>query len=158
MLERAGWKVLRVPYRSWRENPETQLQRILDELKSDSEAADDAPEAKPAAAFPQTVYVDKFEDAVIKALRAGKRSRDDVFKAARELLGYSRLGPQVRVALADALDRLDLRKIVRIEENEVFFFDDGARGGTYVAKNLAPSPVARPKRRRYRRYRSYRRY
>ena len=109
----------------------------LDELKSDSEAADDAPEAKPAAVFPHTVYVDKFEDAVIKALRAGKRSRDDVFKAARELLGYSRLGPQVRVALADALERLDLRKIVRIEENEVFFFDGAARGGTYVAKNRA---------------------
>jgi hypothetical protein len=79
-----------------------------------------------------------------------------VFKAAYELLGYSRLGPQIRVALVDALDRLDLRKIVRIEEDEAFFFDDGARGGTYVTKNVASPPVVRPKRRRYRRYRTYR--
>ena len=38
ILERAGWKVIRIPYRSWRENPEAQLQRILSEF-SNSESS-----------------------------------------------------------------------------------------------------------------------
>ncbi len=156
VLERAGWRVLRVPYRSWRENPEIQLGRILDELRNEpTEAA--TPPTQLAAAT-QTLSIDKFEDALIKALKSGKRSREDAFKAARVGLGYSRLGQQIRASFMDALDRLERRKIVRIEEDEAFFKDDAARDAIYEVKNAAPSPHARPRKLAYRRHSRYRRY
>ena len=156
VLERAGWKVVRIPYRSWRENPEMQMGRILDEIKNDSGEVADAPQVQPAAT--QTLQIDKFEDALIKALKVGKRSREDIFKIGRELLGYSRLGQQVRTDLSDALERLDRRKIVKLEEDEAFFSDDAARNAVYEVRNEAPSHFARKRRTRYRNYRRYRRY
>jgi very-short-patch-repair endonuclease len=157
VLERAGWKVLRIPYRSWREDPEMQLGRILDELRNEPPESAEPPQAEPAAPT-QTLYIDKFEDALIKALRSGMRSREETFKAARLGLGYSRLGQQIRTALSDALDRLERRKIIRVEEEEAFFRDDEARDASYEIRNAAPSSYVRPRQRRHRRYSRYRRH
>jgi hypothetical protein len=157
VLERAGWRVLRIPYRSWREDPEMQLRRVLDELRNDPTALDEASQPQPTEAA-QTLYVDKFEDALIKALKLGVRSREGTFKLAREFLGYSRLGQQVRISLSDALDRLERRKIVRVEEDEAFFSDDPARNAQYEVKNVAPSPYSQRKRTIHRRRHRYRRY
>ena len=83
VLERAGWRVLRIQYRSWREDPEMQLRRVLDELRNDPTALDEASQPQPTEAA-QTLYVDKFEDALIKALKLGVRSREGTLKLARE--------------------------------------------------------------------------
>lgn len=157
VLERAGWRVLRIPYRSWRENPEMQIHRILQELEPAPPVQDEVPDAKSVGSS-SNVAVDKFEDAIIKALRAGKRSRDEVLRTAREFLGYSRLGPQIRNALGSAADRLNMRKIVQIEEDELFFSNEDARRSKYIATNVAPLLPTNSKRKTYRRYRRYRRY
>jgi very-short-patch-repair endonuclease/KaiC/GvpD/RAD55 family RecA-like ATPase len=156
VLERAGWKVLRIPYRSWREDAEMQLERILNELRKDPTEASQPPEEPPAASA-QTLYIDKFENALLKALRSGNRSRETAFKVARAELGYSRLGQQIRIALTDAADRLERRKIIKVEEDEAFFRDDATRDALYEVKNPAPSLYSRPKQ-RYRRRTSFRRY
>ena len=156
VLERAGWNVVRIPYRSWREDPEKQLNRILDELRNDL-SSEDVPPSQPATTA-QTLHIDKFEDAVIKALKSGKRSNEEAFRFARELLGYSRLGQQVRASLSDAVGRLERRQIIRVEEEESFFKDDKARDALYEVKNTAPSPYGRPRRRTYRRHSRYRKY
>jgi very-short-patch-repair endonuclease/KaiC/GvpD/RAD55 family RecA-like ATPase len=151
VLERAGWSVVRIPYRSWREDSETQLSRVLDELRNDRAESTEAPPTQAAVA--QKFDIDKFEDALIKAFRSGRRSREDAFKVARESLGFARLGQQVRASLSGALDRLERRKIIRIEEDEAFFRDDAASNAQYEIKNLAPSPYTQRKRNTYRRYR-----
>jgi very-short-patch-repair endonuclease len=156
VLERAGWRVLRIPYRSWREDPEIQLARIIAELRTEPTESTEPPQAQATAA--QTLFIDKFEDALIKALRSGQRSREEAFKIARVGLGYSRLGQQIRTSLSDALDRLERRKIIRVEEDEAFFKDNEARDASYEVRNAAPTHRSEPKQRRYRRHGRYRRY
>ena len=154
VLERAGWEVVRIPYRSWRENPELQLQRIIDQLRSDAELGKVPSPAPPAPTVidVEPTAVDRFENAIIHALKSGSRSRNDTFRSAREMLGHSRLGPKIRVSLTDALERLVKRGIVRIEEDEAFFSNDEVRNALYVVKNTA-TPFTRQRRRQYRRYR-----
>jgi len=41
VLERAGWKVLRIPYRSWQKNPDHHISRILKAFNGHGE--DDSP-------------------------------------------------------------------------------------------------------------------
>jgi very-short-patch-repair endonuclease len=42
VLERAGWGVLRIPYRSWRENPESQVLRVLAALENSEDQNEDS--------------------------------------------------------------------------------------------------------------------
>ena len=156
VLERAGWTVIRIPYRSWRENPDVQIRRVLSELNHISEATTKPQEIQaPATAQAPATTVDRFEDALLKTLKSGMRSRDEVFKAARELLGYSRLGPQIRISLNEALERLAQRGIVRVEDDEAFFGNDEARNALYEVKGIVPGSYTRPRRRGYRRYRRW---
>lgn len=156
VLERAGWKVARIPYRSWLENPELQLQRIVNELCTTAEPKQVPVRvpASPAIGHAEPTAVDRFESAIINALKSGLRSHDDIFRSARELLGYSRLGPQIRIALSDGLERLVQRGILRIEEDEAFFSNDQVRNAIYVVK-ITAAPLTRPRRRHYRRYRRW---
>ena len=117
ILERAGWKVIRIPYRSWRENPEAQLHRILNEL-SNSEPLAPPVTQTPEDAQVSAIAVDRFEDALLKSLKSGLCSRDEVFKASRQLLGYSRMGPQIRVSFGEALKRIVKKGFVRVEDDE----------------------------------------
>jgi len=155
VLERAGWKVMRIPYRSWRENPDAQLQRMLSEF--DNSVPLTSPEViqTPEAAQGKVVAVDKFEDALLKVIKSGARSLDEVFKAGRQLLGYSRLGPQIRVSLSEALARIVKRGFVRIEDDEVFIASDDARSAHYEIRGIAPSFYTKPRRSRNRRYRRW---
>jgi very-short-patch-repair endonuclease len=160
VLERAGWHVLRVAYRSWRENPDQQLQRIVDALNLNADGVEQAPrQPEPTPKLTdvpesQAVAVDRFEQALLKAVSLGTRSRENVYRSARELLGYSRLGTQIRMSLNDAVERLQRRGIVRLEDDEVFFASDDARNVTYEQRSTAP--IFRGARRRnFRRYRRW---
>ena len=153
ILERAGWKVIRIPYRSWRENPEAQIHRILDELNNFEPLTTPQVTQTPEDAQVSAIAVDRFEDALLKALKSGLCSRDEVFKASRQLLGYSRMGPQIRVSLGEALERVVKKGFVRVEDDEAFFSNDAARSAHYEVKTVAPSSYSRPRRRHYRRYR-----
>src|SRR5271157_4842824 len=155
ILERAGWRVIRIPYRTWRENPESQAQRVVNELNNSEPLTAPQVIQTPENAQVTATAVDKFEDALLKALKSGMRSRDEVFKAGRDVLGYSRLGPQIRVSLNDALGRLVQKQLVRIEDDEIFFRDEAARNAIYEIRNTVTSYYPRSRRRRHRRYRRW---
>ena len=104
------------------------------------------------------VAVDKFQDSILKAVKAGKCSLDDVFKTSRQVLGYSRRGPRIRISLTEALERVVQKGFLRVEDDEAFFTNDDARIAHYEARIIVtpvPTSYARPRRRRYRRYRRW---
>lgn len=155
VLERAGWKVIRIPYRSWRENPEAQLQRILSELENSKPLMSPEVIQTPEDTSDQVIAVDKFEDALLKSLKSSMCSLDEVFKTSRQLLGYSRMGPQIRISLSE-LERVVKKGFVRVEDEEAFFSNDEARNAHYEVRALVPSSFTQPpRRRRYRRYRRW---
>ena len=140
ILERAGWKVIRVPYRSWLLSAEAETNRIMEAVTLDQTPA--PPTAEPEPPNPGQVKsfdVDAFESAIVRALKEGTRDKDDLFKRARELLGKSRLGPQIRISIENALSSLQTRKLIICEENEFFFASDDLRNASYVP-TLASDP------------------
>jgi len=155
ILERAGWKVIRIPYRSWRENPEAQVHRILDEFNNSEPLTTPEVTQTPEDAQVSAIAVDRFEDALLKTLKLGLCSRDEVFKASRQLLGYSRMGPQIRVSLGEALERVVKKGFVRVEDDEAFFSNEAARNARYEVKTIVPPSYTMPRRRKYRRYRRW---
>jgi very-short-patch-repair endonuclease len=164
VLERAGWHVIRVPYRGWRENPDGQIDRVLNALTLLAEPADSVREDIPVGSEIQNhpivseptahpiVTVDKFEHAIIEGLKNGNKSRDEVFRSARGAMGYSRMGNQIHASLQAAAQRLQDRGIIRAEEDELFFSDDNARRSSYRLGATAFQPRRRNRRRSYSRY------
>lgn len=144
ILERAGWNVVRVPYRSWRENPEVQLQRLLDELMAAGKYASPVVDQSEAKSNRSAIVIEKHQWAIIRSLNQGMRVRNDVFNSARKELHYSRMGPKILANLKRALAELSAAKTVRIEEDEIFFWDDEARNREYIiAPELAPRSLPR---------------
>jgi very-short-patch-repair endonuclease len=161
VLERAGWRVLRIPYRSWRENPASQVSRVLAALEAPESSdivvdsglpPESSAPASPASIAPkQKVAVNAAELAVIEALQAGASAKEEVFRLARARLGFGRLGSKVRASLDEAATSLATRAVIRIEENELFFSNNEMRASAFEV----PAPPA-PKAYRGNRY-SYRR-
>ncbi len=154
ILERAGWNVVRIPYRSWRENPEVQLQRLIDELAVTEKEAPTAAIQGKVESNGSPSALEKHQWAIVRSLRQGERTRDEVFESARRELHYGRMGTRILANLKKALAELSAAKTVRIEEGEVFFWDDEARNREYtIAPDLAPRRSPRPRRPyRYRRW------
>ena len=157
VLERAGWEVLRIPYRGWLKNSDSQIQRVLEALSKEEEdgvVADDGSNSTPA-----TLRLSTYEAAVINALRSGETQRDAVLRAARSHLGLARLGSLTRRALEDAIKVLTARKLLIIEDGELFASEHARTGSitTYRQEPISPSfrstPVRYRRRRRYSRYR-----
>lgn len=127
ILERAGWQVLRIPYRRWRLDPAAQIARVARAL---SEPPDDEELAVPPTTTSTTVAnkvisVSTNEAAILRALRSGARDREEVFNAARVNLGKSRMGPHIRRALEAAVLSLGAKGLLVTEESELFATDDG---------------------------------
>lgn len=142
--------MVRVPYRSWRENPEAQVQRLIQKLNGTDEEV--VPELIPGKVNSKgsPVAVEKHQWAIIRALKEGMRVRDDVLKCARKELNFARMGPKILANLEGALTELSAAKTVRIEEDEVFFSNEEARNREYtIAPNLFPRRSPRS-RKRYR--------
>ncbi len=166
VLERAGWEVLRIPYRSWRENSEAQVTRLLDDLRSEDDAASvQAPDPAnqpspqdrptPPTASRTKVTVDGIELAILQAMHAGASAKEEVFRRARVRIGFSRMGSEVRRSLDEAVSSLADRGVLHIEEDELFFRNGEMREAEY---HVPPSPPPRPRvhngnRRSYRRRR-----
>lgn len=148
ILERAGWRVLRIPYRKWRIEPGKQLARVSRALAE--EAAVDAtdgslaqPVSAPGAVIPsgQTIVVSTYEAAVLKALRGGVADREQVLRIARDHLGHKALGSRIRASIESAISSLQARKLVAVEESELFATGDGKDAALSVS-------ASRPSRRR----------
>jgi very-short-patch-repair endonuclease len=153
ILERAGWRVMRIPYRGWLADADAQVRRILDALTNDPPPALAVKPEPESTVQVKSFDVDTYQSAVIQAMKVGARDRDDILKKARELLGKSRLGPQIRLSLGDAISSLQTRNIIVCEDGEIFFPNEDLRNAVYVPKLLAPS--MRSSRRGYRTRRSY---
>ena len=134
ILERAGWRVLRIPYRRWRADPAGQLARVtralIDVAQADStgESAhlkSSSPLVSAAVAPTKTITVNSYEAAVLKALRGGAADRENVLRAARIHLQYKALGSRIRASIESAISSLQARKLVAVEESELFAVGDG---------------------------------
>lgn len=144
ILERAGWEVLRIPYRRWRERQEEQLDRIDDwfakALFNDDDCGDhegdqpeppDVPAPKPTGdAVPVTLQ----GEAIIQALRAGIHEETQVFRRCLPPLGYQKLGNRIRSDLGEAGRLLQRAGLIAIEEEEYFLTAQGRAAQTYVAQ------------------------
>jgi len=157
ILERAGWLVVRIPYRSWREDSATQIQQLMDLLQGEPGAVEPAPIAQhlPATENPG-ISLEKHQWAIVQAVKTGARDQYEVFRDAREAIGFSRMGPRIKEQLEDAQSHLVAQNILKVEEDEVYFRDEKARNRTYtIAPNISSPPSSRPKRRRRRSYRRW---
>jgi very-short-patch-repair endonuclease len=157
VLERAGWRVLRIPYRSWREDSSLQVARIVAELRSngDSETEDSVLGMSIVSNGDgeKTIAVDRYEKAIIDALREGARSRPNVYRMARETLGYGSLGSVIRTMLDNAVARLEKKEVVALEEDEIFFKNQHMRDSTY--HEVLPTPLRPEKPRKKKSYRRW---
>ena len=146
ILERAGWRVLRIPYRKWREQPEIELGRILsglrdlaepdDEEVDDEEPAEPAPTRRSGSAQAVTAY----ESAIVEALRSGnKHGEEEVLRAALVYIGRQKLGSKIREGLLSAAQSLVRKDMIGIEDGEYFLTAKGR--SAELRMTFAPTPV-----------------
>jgi len=151
VLIRAGWTVLRIPYRSWVMNSELQIARIVDALRPTEEQTQPIEKhARPENSLPKNVTSQ--EAAIIHALKAGVTDMKTILKRASEEIGQTRLGSRVRRNLEDALSALQSRKLVICEEGELFLTED-ARTASFLIHDPPHHMTNRPHNRRKYRYR-----
>ncbi len=151
VLERAGWYIVRIPYRKWRRDPDGQLERVLDalELLPESEGddldEDDAPgqwpDVRPVRS--KTLRVTREQAALVEALRRGLRAEDEVFRFAREQLGFKRLGSNIRSSLVASATRLNHMGLLVIEDGEYFLTPAGRSADLRVPPGPPPRAPAR---------------
>jgi very-short-patch-repair endonuclease len=165
ILERAGWTVLRIPYRKWLKLPEQQLDRVLAELRGKSDGGPEAGFGVDLTSPPvisdasSTRQVTREQRVLIEGLRRGLRAEADLLRYARDNLGYKRLGPRIRDGLLVAAKDLNHAGLVVIEDGE-YFLTPAGRSAVLVERPVTAPPRARStvRRRRTSQYRSsYRR-
>lgn len=156
ILERAGWRVLRIPYSRWRLEPALQTARViraLADVASDDESPPAVVAASGASSIPaqvKAIAVDVHEAAILRAVRADVHDRFAVLDAARANLGKARMGSQIRRALEAAVGSLVGKGLLVVEDLEVFATETGR---TAALTTYAPRVSSGRKRRSY----SYRR-
>ena len=155
ILERAGWEVLRISYRRWREQPEDQLDRIddwFDYAVQDQDGGDVEALETSGAPIPNKrgnpVTVTPYGNAILEALREGVHDEIEVFRRSLPALGYQKLGNRIRSDLQEAGNRLQRAGLIAVEEGEYFLTELGREAEIYV------QPV-RTSRHRYRYFRTH---
>jgi very-short-patch-repair endonuclease len=151
ILERAGWRVLRIPYRRWRVEPSVQIARVtrafVEMREQDAPgvavAATDAPNT---TATVKLISMDVNEAAILYAVRSDEHEREAVLNAARVHLGHSRMGPQIRRSLEAAIVSLSRKRLVVVEESELFASEEGR---TATLSTYTPRVSSGRKRRSY---------
>ncbi len=132
ILERAGWHVLRIPYRRWLKEPEVQVARVLSALQAGPESPGDGPneELEPqglssGGAHVVVHRVTREEKAIAEVVGRGTAGEDDVLRTVREKLGYKRLGKRIRGSLLIAAANLNHKGLIVMEEGEFFLTPEG---------------------------------
>jgi very-short-patch-repair endonuclease len=159
ILERAGWRVVRIPYRKWIRDPGAEVLRVLAALdleardtlngngEGDVDAEDGVAPAPPNLPSPPVAgaadsrqsqqHVTEEEAAIVKALTEGSAKEEDVFVRARDLLGSKRLTQKLRSTLQRATADLARRKLIAIEDGELFLLPDGRSAQLQVSGTSA---------------------
>jgi len=170
ILERAGWHVLRIPYRKWRSEPAQQIERIIEALQE--MAGEDDEEVEPTSQMPPPPkggeggieIVSSEQLAILISLRNGNRDQEAVLRDAREQLGYGRLGPRLRERLLLAGHQLVQAGLIAIEDGEYFLTEKGRNSNlrervvAQPAKSRVPRRKAPTRRRSTYRRANYRRH
>jgi very-short-patch-repair endonuclease len=131
ILERAGWRVVRIPYRSWRKERSVQVARVMAALTApldDGEVENRVISSQPQEPDtprrpPVTLRLNKHEAAIFHAVRTGSCDLAEALRGARIHLGLTRLGPRVRADLESAIATLQTQKVISKEESELFIPD-----------------------------------
>lgn len=150
ILERARWKVLRIPYRGWKKHPGHHLERILRALQDPQEATE-VEEENEKSAPPGTIRLSTYEAAIIHALRKELKEYEAVLRGARLQLQFGRLSSSLRHTLDNAIKVLVQRGLILVEDGELFLTEE-ARTATITAYHTA-RPAAANSPSQYRRYR-----
>jgi very-short-patch-repair endonuclease/KaiC/GvpD/RAD55 family RecA-like ATPase len=148
ILERAGWYVLRIPYRKWLKRPGEQVERVLEALTDeDSGSSDDNEDAAQPSGRRQrapTQAVTREQEAVVQALRNDLRLEDDLLRFARARLGHKRLGPNIRSDLLLAVRSLNHLGLLVVEDGEYFLTPLGREAELRVTQPVRTAPRSRP--------------
>jgi very-short-patch-repair endonuclease len=152
ILERAGWKVIRIPYRSWKKDRITQINRVMDASRASTDGPlvaairDNSSQAPLYRQSAPTLRLNKFEAAMFHAIKDGARDQDQALRAGLRYLGLSRLGPRVRASLLAAVESLRAQKVISNEEGELFIIEGFSNASLTVTHWQQPA-----RRRAYRR-------
>jgi very-short-patch-repair endonuclease len=169
ILERAGWRVLRIPYRGWLENPDAHVDRVLAALGSEDpeegalggenrpppqRGAVTAAAAPPRAGDEQVdlpLCLSAHQAAVVAAMKQGATEKESVLRLAREQLGHARLGSRIRASLEAAIQGLRSEGHIHVEDGEMFLTEAtrSASISTYTSYSGARRSNYRRRRRRY---------
>jgi very-short-patch-repair endonuclease len=148
-LERAGYVVLRIPYRKWRKDPNAEVQKVLGALRAlaaeqpddeESEAWSPASYAEEPAPSRTRYDLNREQGAIVEALHQGMRAEADVLRFCRDRLGHGRLGPRIKESILLNAGRLARQGIIVVEDGEFFLTPDGRSADIRV---VAPRPVLR---------------
>ena len=149
ILERAGWRILHITYRRWREEPGEQLERIdawfHEGLQGDdlSDTNIEERESNEDVQDSTTIPVSLRGNAIIEAIRAGHRDEEAVFKNSLSLLGYKKLGSRIRADLKNAGGILARDGVIVVEDSEYFLTPKGRTIEPYVVETVAPKRRSR---------------
>jgi very-short-patch-repair endonuclease len=164
ILERAGWRVLRIPYRKWLADPAEETEKVVAALEralpeDDEDDGDDWDDEgaggqeyegqraggrmptgggitlSPSAASTRE-WVTEEGAALINALKEGRSAEEDLFIRVRDLLGRQRLTQRLRLSLQVAAAELARRKLIAIEDGEYFALP-AAREATLVTDSTS---------------------
>lgn len=161
ILERAGWRVIRISYRAWEKSPHQCIKTVLDAFQEPDEEPDDI-QSDADNIPPQggSLKLSTYEAAIIHALRMDEKDREMVLRAARIYLKYGRLSKSLRHALENAISVLVDRRVILLEDGELFPTEQARHASiiTYHSPRPASQTSADTQYRRYkRRYSRYRR-
>lgn len=135
-LRRAGWRVIRIPYRKWLRNREMELAKVFAALEEEGRDRPDFFEnggTVPSVSVdeggttprPKTVHVTRDQEAIIRALREGIADQERLLYRVRDLLHVRRLTGPLRDSLLADLTELSRQRLVSAEEDEYFLTPDG---------------------------------
>jgi very-short-patch-repair endonuclease len=139
ILRRAGWGIVRIPYRKWLKAPEERVAAVLAALDEVVEAAEAGAEIEdPSPPTPTTkgrgtesystakaVDVTSSEKALLQALREGLADEEQILHRARDLIGRHALTFRLRQSLLADLQQLRTRGLVTSEDHEYFVTPEG---------------------------------
>jgi very-short-patch-repair endonuclease len=166
ILRRAGWHIVRIPYRRWLADRDAVVESVLAALRgtedgdaellepfSVSGVASDADLKRAAANTNQTgrsFRVSRTQDAILKALREGINAEHEWLSRVRDLLGMRRLTARRREEILREASELSPMGLVTIEDHEYFLTPSARSANIDVVHHLSHRRPIYRRRRRWR--------
>jgi very-short-patch-repair endonuclease len=162
ILRRAGWRIVRIPYRKWLRDSQEEVRTVLNALAQEQRAQDEGATEDPVrlvipseanvgvAVQPVKVLnVTATQEAILRSLREGLIDEERILYRARDLLGTRRLTTQFRRFLLGELQQLNQLGLVTKEDHEYFPTPEARSAQLRVSFQ----PPFRHRSRRYRKWR-----